>query len=76
MVYLGFEPEAAGWKAQTNPLSYSSTAKKTFLYVISGQLKRKILAIFTNMQLGNGSLQSFMERAQDFVAEKYWGYGN
>ena len=24
MVYLGFEPRAAGWKAQTNPLSYDS----------------------------------------------------
>ena len=22
MVYLGFEPGAAGWKARTNPLSY------------------------------------------------------
>ena len=25
MVCLGFKPEAAGWKAQTNPLSYGST---------------------------------------------------
>ena len=25
MVCLGFEPRAAGWKAQTNPLSYGGT---------------------------------------------------
>ena len=25
MVCLGFEPGAVGWKAQTNPLSYSGT---------------------------------------------------
>ena len=25
MVCLGLEPEAAGWKAQTNPLSYGGT---------------------------------------------------
>ena len=25
MVCLGLEPGAAGWKAQTNPLSYSGT---------------------------------------------------
>ena len=25
MVYLGFEPGAAGWKVQTNPLSYGGT---------------------------------------------------
>ena len=28
MVFLGFEPRAAGWKAQTNPLSYSGTPNK------------------------------------------------
>ena len=28
MVCLGFEPGAAGWKAQTNPLSYVGTARK------------------------------------------------
>ena len=27
MVYLGFEPGAAGWKAQMNPLSYGGTPK-------------------------------------------------
>ena len=27
MVYLGLEPGAAGWKAQTNPLSYGGTSK-------------------------------------------------
>ena len=28
MVCLGLEPGAAGWKAQTNPLSYGVTPKK------------------------------------------------
>ena len=27
MVCLGLEPRAAGWKAQTNPLSYGGTPK-------------------------------------------------
>ncbi len=27
MVGLGFEPRAAGWKAQMNPLSYEGTPK-------------------------------------------------
>ena len=27
MVCLGLEPGAAGWKAQTNPLSYGGTPK-------------------------------------------------
>ena len=32
MVCLGLEPGAAGWKAQTNPLSYGVTPnKKPFL---------------------------------------------
>ena len=30
MVCLGFEPGAAGWKAQTNPLSYGSTLMHSF----------------------------------------------
>ena len=30
MVCLGLEPGAAGWKAQTNPLSYSGTPWATF----------------------------------------------
>ena len=25
MVYLGLEPRVAGWKVQTNPLSYDGT---------------------------------------------------
>ena len=31
MVCLGLEPGAAGWKAQTNPLSYSGTPSSIFL---------------------------------------------
>ena len=31
MVCLGFEPGAAGWKAQMNPLSYGGTPQDTFL---------------------------------------------
>ena len=30
MVCLGLEPEAAGWKAQTNPLSYGGTPSALF----------------------------------------------
>ena len=31
MVCLGFERGVAGWKAQTNPLSYGGTPRHTFL---------------------------------------------
>ena len=31
MVCLGLEPGAAGWKAQTNPLSYGGTPMAAFL---------------------------------------------
>ena len=30
MVCLGIEPGAAGWKAQTNPLSYGGTPNRFF----------------------------------------------
>ena len=32
MVCLGLEPGVAGWKAQTNPLSYSGTPLMTSFY--------------------------------------------
>ena len=32
MVCLGLEPGAAGWKAQTNPMSYSGTPRFTFMF--------------------------------------------
>ena len=34
MVCMGFEPGAAGWKAQTNPLSYGGTPHNTLYMVI------------------------------------------
>ena len=33
MVCLGLEPGAAGWKAQTNPLSYGGTPQMTFSFI-------------------------------------------
>ena len=41
MVCLGLEPGAAGWKAQTNPLSYGGTPKS--LDSLSLQLAFKYL---------------------------------
>ena len=37
MVCLGLKPGAAGWKAQTNPLSYGGTPRFAYLtiYVLS-----------------------------------------
>ena len=32
MVHLGFEPGAAGWNAQTNPLSYCGTPVRDVRY--------------------------------------------
>ena len=34
MVCLGLEPWAAGWKVQTNPLSYGSTPKTSNCYKV------------------------------------------
>ena len=34
MLYLGFEPRAAGWQAQTNPLSYGVTLLHVTLFVL------------------------------------------
>ena len=42
MVCLGFEPGAAGWKVQMNPLSYSGTpvvAGVTSIWMKSGVAK-------------------------------------
>ena len=33
MVCLGFDPGVAGWKAQTNPLSYGGTPSTIFLHM-------------------------------------------
>ena len=33
MVCLGFEPGAAKWKAQTNPLSYGGTPTEIFISI-------------------------------------------
>ena len=35
MVCLGLKPAPAGWKAQTNLLSYGGTLVQTFLGIIS-----------------------------------------
>ena len=35
MVCLAFKPQVAGWKAQTNPLSYGGTANKWFLLLLT-----------------------------------------
>ena len=34
MVCLGLEPGAAGWEAQTNPLSYGNIMLFTYLIII------------------------------------------
>ena len=36
MVCLGLEPGAAGWKAQTNPLSYGGTPLSKYLSTTIG----------------------------------------
>ena len=41
MVCLGLEPGAAGWKAQTNPLSYGGTPK----YLSLGNSSKNILTL-------------------------------
>ena len=46
MVCLGLEPGAAGWKVQTNPLSYGSTPTVTYLV-------RKTIAVWLRWSLRN-----------------------
>ena len=38
MVCLGFEPGAAGWKAETNPLSYGGTPLSTYFALLFNHL--------------------------------------
>ena len=45
MVCLGFEPGAAGWKARTNPLSYSGLLILLLLFVFSGNILQKKLKV-------------------------------
>ena len=54
MVCLGLEPGAAGWKAQTNPLSYGSTP--TFL-------------IFNLMNFSNGGREPYRPIEYDVHTE-------
>ena len=44
MVCLRFEPRAAGWKAQTNPLSFGGTPylKSLYCFPFKRQKKNKI----------------------------------
>ena len=46
MVCLGLEPGVAGWKAQTNPLSYSGTPSLLFLMGQPGPLL--LFLVFSN----------------------------
>ena len=60
MVCLGFEPGAAGWKAQTNPLSYGRTP--TYLFPLKwrgkdGGVKNNDNAITTFAYRGTNSPQ-------------------
>ena len=44
MVCLGLEPGTAGWKAQTNPLSYGGTPPT----VVSWAIKRRNNSVYQN----------------------------
>ena len=55
MVYLGLEPGAAGWKTQTNPLSYGGTPFNSFysnmtVIHIPNQTKKKELFLHKLME--------------------------
>ena len=63
MVCLGLEPGAAGWKAQTNPLSYGGTHSNPFMFDrFSCYLPRKFLLlhlsrkIIKSVHIGKNSL--------------------
>ena len=53
MVCLGLEPGAAGWKAQTNPLSYGGTPICTFVYLFTINCNEKTKKL---KDCGNGPL--------------------
>ena len=48
MVCLGLEPGAAGWKAQTNPLSYGGTPQFTYHYIITFVMAFRMVTINSN----------------------------
>ena len=51
MVYLGLEPGATGWQAQTNPLSYGSIQSTYLLNMTSlnSKMVQICLLILTNL---------------------------
>ena len=48
MVCLGFEPGVAGWKAQTNPLSYGGTPCRTQFYNTDSRGRKKVYLLLDN----------------------------
>ena len=54
MVCLGFEPGVAGWKAQTNPLSYGGTPdiSLSFSLFVFCQLPPQFLFLPHNSSIG------------------------
>ena len=58
MVCLGLKPGAAGWKAQTNPLSYSGTPKpwslaEILLRQVAGATYTRRCLAFWELQMEN-----------------------
>ena len=60
MVCLGLEPGVAGWKAQTNPLSYSGTPFSSLSYsMVNGLIVTctcSHFSLFLNVQLSVNGL--------------------
>ena len=54
MVCLGFKPGVAGWKAQTNPLSYCGTPMLDIIYLMNYLSNRPV-----NLSIKSNNLPMF-----------------
>ena len=73
MVCLGLEPRAAGWKAQTNPLSHGGTPC-FFVFLLPLSVHPSVhLSFFTmssNMVYGLAHSCGFIERTPESIPRK------
>ena len=62
MVYLGLEPRVAGWKVQTNPLSYDGTPlySKLFYFAADPVVPPLSTADLLALSILNGPFSSYL----------------
>ena len=51
MVFLGFEPGASGWKAQTNPLSYGDPQPLYICYLVTSVMNKHLKCLVGSLNI-------------------------